>query len=1249
MTDWTAIELGVKFRADSDGLITGLRFYKGAANTGTHIGHLWSAGGVRLAEATFSGESASGWQQVQLAQPVAITANTTYVASYWSGSGYFADSYNYFGAAVDNPPLHALSSGSSGGNGVYRYGASGFPSSSYQATNYWVDVVFTTAGGPADTTAPQITALSPASGASDVAVGASVTAQFDEPIDPSTITATNVNLRDSSGNTVAAGVSYTSGSLTARLTPQSPLDYSRTYTATVKGGTGGVTDTSGNALAENRTWSFTTAAAPPPPPDQGSGGPILVVHSAADGFGAYLPEILRTEGLNEFATTDLSTLSAAKLSDYQVVILGHAALSDAQVSTLTAWVQGGGKLIAMRPDGKLAALLGLTSNGGTLSDAYLRIDTGSAPGAGITAATMQFHGSADRYATVSGTRAVATLYSGSTTATTSPAVTLRSVGSAGGQAAAFTYDLGRSVVYTHQGNPAWAGQERDNAIDQGTPTIRSDDLFFGGSLPDYVDLAKVAIPQADEQQRLLANLITNMESDRLPVPRLWYFPNGYQAAIVMTGDQHPNGQPGTTFAFDRFIAQSPSPCSVVDWTCIRATSYVDPSGSPTLSAEKAKAYEDDGFEIALHLRIPGTHDCSNYSSYQDVKDALDSQLDGDEGYVGFLWVYRVLQPPATVRTHCIVWSDWDSEVRADLSRGIRLNADYYYWPSSWVAGRSGMFTGAGIPMRFAAMDGSLYDVYQATTQLPDETFETASEMGAAAATLLDGAVGPNGYYGFFTTNVHNDSADLAGRQTADAIVAAAKARGVPIISARQLLTWLDGRNGSSFRNLSFSNGRLHFTMAVGAGAPGLQAMLPKHGPSGDLFGITRDGQTVSFSSRTIKGVAYAMVAASTGDYEATYGIPAPDTTPPTITNVAAAPATDGTAAISWHTDEASTSRVQFGTSPASLTGDVIDGARVTDHGMSLTGLAAGTTYYYRVTSVDAAGNAATSPVTGSAPASFTVPVAPPADTTPPAITNVAAAPTTDGTAAISWHTDEASTSRVQFGTSPASLTGDVTDGARVTDHGMSLSGLAAGTTYYYRVTSVDAAGNAATSPVTGNAPASFTVPVAPPSAVSYSIFSSSAVPAEPAVTDWTAIELGVKFRADSDGLITGLRFYKGAANTGTHIGHLWSAGGVRLAEATFSGESASGWQQVQLAQPVAITANTTYVASYWSGSGYFADSYNYFGAAVDNPPLHALSSGSSGGNGVYRYGASGFPSSSYQATNYWVDVVFTTTDGTGGS
>src|SRR5258706_1743804 len=161
------------------------------------------------------------------------------------------------------------------------------------------------------------------------------------------------------------------------------------------------------------------------------------------------------------------------------------------------------------------------------------------------------------------------------------------------------------------------------------------------------------------------------------------------------------------------------------------------------------------------------------------------------------------------------------------------------------------------------------------------------------------------------------------------------------------------------------------------------------------------------------------------------------------------------------------------------------------------------------------------------------------------------------------------------------------------------------------------------------------------------IFSPSSVPAIPAETDGTPIETGVKFRVSQAGYITAVRFYKGALNTGTHIGHLWSSTGTKLAEITFTGESASGWQEMSFSSPVAVAANTTYIASYFSSSGYYAFTNPFFTTATVNGPLTALANGTDGGNGVYLYSAaSALPNNTYQTTNYWIDVVFTSTPDT---
>jgi hypothetical protein len=260
--DAGALELGVRFRSDVAGSISALRFYKSPANTGPHVGNLWASDGTLLASAVFTSETASGWQEVQFAAPVAIIANTDYVASYHTDSGHYSVTRSQFSSAgVDAAPLHAPVSGANG-NGVFRYGASAFPSASYLATNYWVDVVFTLPTG-SDTTPPAVVGTNPIAGATGIGAGTTVRATFSEPVQSATVTATTFTLRDAAGALVPATVTYDGPTRTATLVPAAPLSGATTYTALVRGGAADprVKDLAGNALGADVTWTFTTGAA----------------------------------------------------------------------------------------------------------------------------------------------------------------------------------------------------------------------------------------------------------------------------------------------------------------------------------------------------------------------------------------------------------------------------------------------------------------------------------------------------------------------------------------------------------------------------------------------------------------------------------------------------------------------------------------------------------------------------------------------------------------------------------------------------------------------------------------------------------------------------------------------------------------------------------------------------------------------------------------------------------------------------
>ncbi|MEM3396507.1 MAG: S8 family serine peptidase [Thermoplasmata archaeon] len=185
-----------------------------------------------------------------------------------------------------------------------------------------------------------------------------------------------------------------------------------------------------------------------------------------------------------------------------------------------------------------------------------------------------------------------------------------------------------------------------------------------------------------------------------------------------------------------------------------------------------------------------------------------------------------------------------------------------------------------------------------------------------------------------------------------------------------------------------------------------------------------------------------------------FGSGGSDTTPPVISNVAASGITANSATITWTTDEASTSVVEYGTTTSY--GQTATGSSgVTSHSVTLSGLTASTTYHFRVKSADAAGNLATS-------SDYTFTTSSASDTTPPVISNVAASGITANSATITWTTDEASTSVVEYGTT-TSYGQTATGSSGVTSHSVTLSGLTASTTYHFRVKSADAAGNLATS------------------------------------------------------------------------------------------------------------------------------------------------------------------------------------------
>jgi hypothetical protein len=764
---------------------------------------------------------------------------------------------------------------------------------------------------------------------------------------------------------------------------------------------------------------------------------LLVTDStnSTDPFGSYLGEILRAEGIMAFTTADVSTVTPSSLSSYTTVLLGPiSSASGGLVNTLTTWVQGGGRLIAMHPPTSLASLFGVTSVGSTTNNGYMAI-TGGGLGGSFNTTPLQIHTPADNY-TLNGATAVAKLYSSATSATPYPSVTLMTVGQ--GQVMLWAYDLAQSVVYTRQGNPT------NPQITNSDGGYRDTDLYT-----NYVDLNNLPIPQADEQQRLLAKAILTLNP--APMPHLWYFPQNAGTILVLTGDAH--GQPT-------------SPYFTQELTSIQKygghiTFYLSQASAPT--ASDVASWKQAGHSVGIHPYAnptPPTGANCGTTDGSGINASMTSYQSWFQSQFG-------TAPSPTVRIHQVAWQCWTDAATFEVNHGIGLDTDAYTW-GSWLKKSDGTWahgftSGSGLPMQMMDATGHLIPVFQQSAPLVDEQLvagipsgqENLSGAQAAAVSqqMIDGSL-TGGNYAALMTQFHVDYYGGADATAfAEGTMSYAQSKGVPIWNADEWLRFTKARAGTTFGASTWDGTTLTFTMTVPSGPDAMPLMLPASAVRG-LTSVTVDGSSASLQSRTVKGSksSIVMVSAGTHTITANYTGPVSDTTAPTVSLTAP---TNGTVVSgSAFTVSASASDNVGVTSVQFLLDGAPLGSPVTTLPYSIAWNSIATangTHTLNVQASDAAGNVGI----GS---DVTVTV-----TNPPQFSAVAASNVQSTTATISWTTDKPSTSKVDYGTTTAYGKSTTLDGTLVTSHVQGLSGLTANTTYHYRVDSTDAAGIAGSS------------------------------------------------------------------------------------------------------------------------------------------------------------------------------------------
>ena len=545
------------------------------------------------------------------------------------------------------------------------------------------------------------------------------------------------------------------------------------------------TDLGGNPLPADVTWTFTTEASPPQ---------VLVVGSSAEPVRhATSARSCATRASTRSRRSTSSLISPALLERVRRrAARPDGAHAPARCRRSRNWVNAGGNLIAMRPDKQLAGPARPHRRRHARSSTPTCASTPrSAPGAGIVGSTIQFHGAADRY-NLNGARAIATLFSNATTATTNPAVSA-ALGRVQRRRGGGLHLRPRAVGRLHApGQPRVGGP---GARRRARRAARRHVLP-----PNWLDTNKIAIPQADEQQRLLVNLITQMERDRMPLPRFWYLPRGEKA---VGGDERRRPLAGLLAGRHREplrALQDAEPGRLrrraSGSACARRRTSIRARRSPT---RRRRATSSQGFEVGLH---PQFGSCPRLRSTSRTwrSRSTTSWRRGRRST-------RASRRPSPAARTASTGRTGRRTAKIELARGIRLDAQLLPLPLELDRRQ------ARLPERRRLPDALRRPRRHADRRLPAE-HEHDRRVGPGlpgrpsprCSTTRSGRTATTACSGRTCTPTTRRRTRAPRRSSASAL-----ARGVPVISYKQLLDWVDGRNASTIRGMDWNAGVFTFT------------------------------------------------------------------------------------------------------------------------------------------------------------------------------------------------------------------------------------------------------------------------------------------------------------------------------------------------------------------------------------------------------------------------------------------------------
>jgi hypothetical protein len=1100
--DGSSVEVGVKFRSDVYGAVTGVRFYKASANTGTHVGSLWTASGTLLAQATFSGETASGWQQVTFSSPVYINPNTTYIAGYFAPNGHYSGDTSYFytpapagGHAIDSPPLHALQATASTQNGMYSYGSTPtVPTSSYFGANYYVDVSFAPAAAPGQAT----------------------------------------------GVSAAAGPGSATVSWSAPTTGGPPTQYTITpyigstpQPATTVSGSPPVTTATVSGLTPGTSYTFTVTASNP----TGTG-------PASADSNAVTPTTLNAPSAPESVTASPATAQAVvtwalPASNGGSTITGY---------TVTPYVGStAGTPVQVGSSATSATLTGLTNG---------------------TSYTFQ----------VTATNSVGTGAAGTSPAVT-PADTIFDFAAPTVIDSGDTSAVELGVKFTSDGPGSIIGiRFYKSAANTGTHVVG-----LWSALGALLAQANSSNETASGWQQVYFSSPVSINANTTYVAG-YFAPNGHYSvtpsAFASSGVDKPPLHA---------LANGTSPNGVY--------AYGSSSGFPSSSFNSSN-YSVDVMLTPTVASAPSAP--QGVSATAATKQALVSWSSPASSGGSTITGYTVT-PYAGSTAGTPVQVSGGSASSATVT-GLANGTSYTFQVTATNStGTSAAGTSPAVTPADTIFDFSAPTVIDSGDTSPVELGVkfTSDVFGTVTGIRFYKAAANTGTHvvGLWTTSGTLLAQANSSNETASGWQQVYFSSPVSVTANTAYVAGYFAPNG----HYSVTSGAF---ASAGVDNPPLHALANGTSPNG----VYAYGSSSTFPSSSYNSSNYSvdvMLASASAPGQAT--------------NVTATAGT-GSATVSWSAPTSGGPVTGYTVTPyigsTAQTPTSVSGSATT---ATVSGLTPGTAYTFTVTGSNPTGSGPASTASNS--------VTPTGGTAPGAPQNVSAqAGTTD--ASVSWSAPASNGGSPVTGYTVTPYTGasagtPVQAGASATS--ATVTGLANGTSYTFQVTATSANG-------TSQAAASNAV-------TPQSTIFDFRLPTVIDSGDSSALEVGVKFTSDTNGLVTGLRFYKAAANTGTHIGTLWASDGTLLGQVTFANETASGWQEADFPHPIAISANTTYVGAYFAPNGHYSVTSPGFSSAVDSPPLHAVANATSA-NGVYSYSSSStFPTSSFNASNYWVDVM----------